>query len=200
MDRLKQAAESRTRDAQDQRARFEQRMLESGIDAVCETWNIKPGLKEMNLKESLNRVRQLLMDGEKVLAVTCGDAEDAAKTLFPTTAIVLTDSRLLVGAREYALSDLDELQGYTKLLKDRIEWGARRRKVAGMRNLPTGHGARFATAFAEAKAQSNTAEIPPQPAGPGSSVADELQKFASLRDAGVLSQEEFEAKKAQLLA
>ncbi len=43
-----------------------------------------------------------------------------------------------------------------------------------------------------------SAPAPPTPA-PASSVADELSKLAQLRDAGVLTPEEFEAQKAKLL-
>jgi hypothetical protein len=39
-----------------------------------------------------------------------------------------------------------------------------------------------------------------QVGGPGSGVADELSRLASLRDSGVLTAEEFETQKAKLLA
>jgi len=48
----------------------------------------------------------------------------------------------------------------------------------------------------------DTAAHPPAPSpiGPTLSVADELAKLAQLRDAGVLTEEEFSAQKARLLA
>jgi hypothetical protein len=46
--------------------------------------------------------------------------------------------------------------------------------------------------------QAISSRMPPGAPGPVS-VADEIQKFAQLRDNGVISPEEFEAKKAQLL-
>lgn len=42
-------------------------------------------------------------------------------------------------------------------------------------------------------------EAPTHSVAPADSVADELKKFAELRDAGVLSAEEFDAQKARLL-
>ena len=43
------------------------------------------------------------------------------------------------------------------------------------------------------------APAPPQPVAQPGSVADELKKLAELRDAGILSAEEFDAQKARLL-
>lgn len=42
-------------------------------------------------------------------------------------------------------------------------------------------------------------EAPPRTSPPASSIADELIKLAQLRDAGVLTSDEFEAQKAKLL-
>ncbi|XVV17108.1 SHOCT domain-containing protein [Actinoplanes sp. CA-131856] len=44
-----------------------------------------------------------------------------------------------------------------------------------------------------------SAPSPAAPSPPAMSIADELTKLAQLRDAGVLSQEEFDAQKAKLL-
>jgi hypothetical protein len=40
---------------------------------------------------------------------------------------------------------------------------------------------------------------PPPPAGPQPDLADQLRKLADLRDAGVLTEEEFAAQKTRLL-
>jgi hypothetical protein len=48
--------------------------------------------------------------------------------------------------------------------------------------------------------QRYAAAPPPPPAGGGTDVVAELQKLASLKDAGALSQAEFDAAKAKLLA
>jgi hypothetical protein len=51
------------------------------------------------------------------------------------------------------------------------------------------------------EALANTSSpAPPEPTQPVGSVADELAKLAALRDAGVLSGDEFDAQKAKLLA
>jgi len=52
---------------------------------------------------------------------------------------------------------------------------------------------------AEYEAQAAAAAPPPAPAG-GTDLVAELQKLSSLKDAGILSDEEFAAAKAKLLA
>lgn len=54
--------------------------------------------------------------------------------------------------------------------------------------------------FARLKASVDEARLAELPAaGPGQSDADELEKLAGLRDRGILTPEEFEAKKRQIL-
>ena len=48
--------------------------------------------------------------------------------------------------------------------------------------------------------QSQTAGPAPAPAGAGGGIASQLQELASMRASGILSDEEFEAAKAKLLA
>jgi hypothetical protein len=50
-----------------------------------------------------------------------------------------------------------------------------------------------------AAAQAGSAPAPPQPAASQDDYIEELQKLAGLRDAGIITAEEFEAKKQQLL-
>ena len=49
-------------------------------------------------------------------------------------------------------------------------------------------------------AQADAAAPAQTPASPSESVTDQLAKLGQLRDSGVLTQEEFESKKAELLA
>lgn len=202
-ERLKQAAESRTQSAAAARERFEQRIAQSGLDEVIADWGINPGLKNLGLKNALSELRKGILDGERVLAVTAGDW-DTIKALQPCLAIALTDQRLLVvgasgPAGEWGLESIDEVQGGTKLMRDWIEWGARRKQIRAVRNVPTGHGARFVAAFDAARSEFLARQQPSVPTQPQASVADELKKLAELRDAGVLTAEEFDARKAQLL-
>jgi hypothetical protein len=50
-----------------------------------------------------------------------------------------------------------------------------------------------------AAARAGSTPAPSQPAGGQGDYIDELQKLAGLRDAGIITTEEFEAKKQQLL-
>lgn len=59
--------------------------------------------------------------------------------------------------------------------------------------------AKLNTAASRATASAPT-PAPPSESSPSTSVADELKKLAELRDAGVLSPDEFEAQKARLLS
>ena len=69
-------------------------------------------------------------------------------------------------------------------------WAAQGRAApAYMADVPAGAGAPM------------TAEAPPPPApaAPAADPAEELRKYAELRDQGVITNEDFEAKKKQLL-
>jgi len=57
----------------------------------------------------------------------------------------------------------------------------------------------FVKVIRERMAVSHHHNQTPGPVTPPASVADELIKLASLRDAGVLTQEEFDAQKAKLI-
>jgi hypothetical protein len=80
--------------------------------------------------------------------------------------------------------------------------------AAGLRNALAGYVTAAITAQERASAIQRGPQIhdaaahrsAPSPIGPTLSVADELAKLAQLRDAGVLTEEEFSVQKARLLA
>jgi hypothetical protein len=80
---------------------------------------------------------------------------------------------------------------------------ARTAVVAGTATAVSGKVARSQQARYEAE-QGQAAPAPPAPAAPAPAAAAEdpilvIQKLAALRDQGILTEEEFTAKKAQLL-
>jgi len=79
---------------------------------------------------------------------------------------------------------------------------ARTAVVAGTATAVSGKVARGQQAKYEAQQQQQAAAAPP-PAAPAAEPAEDpilvIQKLAALRDQGILTEEEFTAKKAQLL-
>ncbi len=74
---------------------------------------------------------------------------------------------------------------------------ARTAVIAGTATAVSGHVARRQEArYAQPEAQAVQQPPPPAPVN----VADELKKFAALRDQGVLTEEEFAVQKARLLS
>jgi hypothetical protein len=71
--------------------------------------------------------------------------------------------------------------------------------VSTITHMMHGQGEALSRAFRQAKTQTAppSAQAPILAAAP--SDADELEKLASLRDRGILTNEEFQAKKAQIL-
>ncbi|MGD8487193.1 MAG: SHOCT domain-containing protein [Chloroflexota bacterium] len=75
--------------------------------------------------------------------------------------------------------------------------------IAGSRNAADQQAA-YDQGVADAQASAPPPPPPPAPAAPAQDPMDakiaELEKLGKLRDAGVLTEEEFEAQKAQILA
>ena len=74
---------------------------------------------------------------------------------------------------------------------------ARTAVIAGTATAVSGHVARRQDARHQQQA---AAQAAPQPPAAPVDVAEELQKFAALRDQGILTEEEFSAQKARLLS
>jgi hypothetical protein len=151
-------------------------------------------------KKSLSAASEALRDDEHVLAATTarrklGKAEDNG-------ALVVTDQRLLfVHARAFAAATeeipLTNISGLT----DRKGLGFGHIVVTGAGGI-TPHfsqisKSRIAPVMDAIRGHLARPSAPEQQRS--MSVADELRKLAELRDAGILTDNEFTAKKAQLL-
>ncbi len=93
--------------------------------------------------------------------------------------------------KEHTGVDPEELED-DEIAKAMNELGIEQQKVTDA-DVEEGSAAPEATAAPAAPA------APTAPAGGSSDYLEELQKLASLRDAGILTDEEFSAKKAQIL-
>lgn len=120
--------------------------------------------------------------------------------------VVLTDERLfffnqhLVGAavEEFPIDAITSIVASKGRTGESLQVTASG-NMAEIKGMMHGQGDALARAFREVRASSH--ETPPSPNIVQSVVtgADELAKFAALRDQGILSDEEFAAKKAQIL-
>lgn len=148
----------------------------------------------------LRHVRNFLTPTETVLELgqgMCGNDQGL---------VVLTDERLfffdrtLTGAtlQEFPLAAITSVTVNKKLTGEALAI-----TVAGststITHLMHGQGEALGRAFRQAKAASGSATSQAQSVVAASSDADELEKLASLRDRGILTEEEFQAKKAQIL-
>jgi hypothetical protein len=148
----------------------------------------------------LRHVRNLLTPTETVLELgqgTWGNDQGL---------VVLSDERLfffdktLTGAtiREFPLSAIASVTVSTKLSGETLAVAVAG-SVTTIKQMTHGQGDALSRAFRQAKAASASAAAHAPAVIAGTSDADELGKLADLRDRGVLTDGEFQAKKAQIL-
>lgn len=164
----------------------------NGIAEAAERMSLQIGVKR-----AIKNLSKRLLPGEVVEHMTSGSYARG------TGLVVLTNQRFLVIRDDFA--------------KEKVE-DARRADVVGV-ELSSGtlggltvstaadkitvralqeFGEEIATALRQGRAPADAAP-PPAPGVPGADVPPLLQKLAALRDAGVLTEEEFAAKKEELL-
>jgi hypothetical protein len=154
----------------------------------------------------------VLMPDEDVIDLTTGVAEVermGSKTKRRAT-ILVTDRRVIIYSKklggydtqDYAyglLTGVDHKVGFTaghiNLRASGDSADVQQVQKADVERISQTIRQRMALAHAPV----SQAPMPPQNVAVGPSVADELRKLAQLRDAGVLSDEEFSAQKAKLL-
>ncbi len=115
---------------------------------------------------------------------------------------ILVGGLVAFGAYKMSTKDADRVKEHTgvdpeeleddELAKAMGELGIEQQKV-------TDADVEEGSAAPEAAAPAAASPAAPAPAGGADDYLEELQKLASLRDAGILTDEEFAAKKAQIL-
>jgi hypothetical protein len=158
----------------------------------------------MSASKHLEKISAALLDGERVQASVEGTITTTPTSTSGTVrgVLALTDRRFLFsgkawgasGSRTFPLSTVTSIDLHKNLM------------LAYVQVTLAGGSERFLVRYKDAEpfiqvAHRVLAELQSAPAAPAAvSVADELAKFAVLHSQGVLSDDEFSAKKAELLA
>ena len=171
---------------------FDDRGIQQAIDRLGKASRIF-GRKEVR------HLRHLIRAGEKIAALGQGTYEKKQGI------VALTDQRLFffeksIGSEsleEFGCASISSLEVGKKVTGERlvIHSSGNRAEITHMMH---GQADELARSFRALKSQLDTS--PPTPAsGAEPDVLDQIRKLGDLRDAGVLTTEEFDAKKASLL-
>lgn len=109
---------------------------------------------------------------------------------------MLVGGLVAFGAHKMSQKDADRIEQHTGVNPEELEDAELEQ---AMRDLGIDDQKVTEEDLAQAGASSAPPAEAPAPAGGGSGYMAELEKLASLRDAGILTDEEFNAKKAQIL-
>jgi hypothetical protein len=165
-------------------------------------------LKESKRAQIIADLQPVLMDGEALIDVTTGLAEVTRlgrKTERRGT-IFITDRRVGVFTKKIGGHDMLDFQ-YGLLTsieyKKGVTFGEISLLAAGDRTrfhmIPKNLVEELVKIIRERMALSHHHSQSPAQVSPLASTADELMKLVTLRDAGVLTREEFDAQKAKIL-
>lgn len=165
-------------------------------------------LKDSKREQITADLQPVLMDGEQLIEVTTG-AADVIRLGQPTErrgTFFITDRRVGMFTKKLGGHDMLDFS-YTLLTsieyKKGFTFGEITLLAAGDQTrfhmIPKDLVENLVKVIREQMAASSKPAQSSTQAAPGASVADELLKFASLRDSGILTQEEFEAQKAKLI-
>lgn len=167
------------------------------MDTIQETIKLAGLGRRKAMRKQIELFENNLLDGEKLLGV-------GASSPNPVEQIYVTNKRIIVHKikgifknekLEIPLSSISSINTTVKLIHAEIKILASNNK-ASVEKLPI-HIAEELKALIDsllhsAGSQKNSAEA-------SVDVADQIKKLADLRDAGILTEEEFNAKKKQLL-
>jgi hypothetical protein len=163
---------------------------------------------EKQMKQ-IDRAAEVLQADEQVFDVTTG-AIEVTRMGEKTTrngAVLVTDRRVILYTKKLGGYEMnDHVYGLLTALdyKKGMMFGSVTLSAAGDRThvsqIPKEDVERIAKAIRERMASTVQAGGPTAaPAAPAASAADEIRKLAELRDVGVLTEDEFNIKKQQLL-
>jgi hypothetical protein len=166
-------------------------------------------LKDSKRDQITADLQPVLMDGEQLIDVTTG-AADVMRLGQPTErrgTLFITDRRVGLFTKKLGGHDmLDFSYGLLTSIeyKKGFSYGEITLLAAGDQTrfhmIPKDLVENLAKIIRERMvASTQPSQAAPQ-TGSGPSVADELLKLASLRDSGILTQDEFDAQKAKLIA
>jgi hypothetical protein len=166
-------------------------------------------LKDSKRDQITADLQPVLMDGEQLIDVTTG-AADVTRLGQPTErrgTLFITDRRVGLFTKKLGGHDmLDFSYGLLTSIeyKKGFSYGEITLLAAGDQTrfhmIPKDLVENLAKIIRERMVASTQPSQAAIQTGSGPSVADELLKLASLRDSGILTQEEFDAQKAKLIA
>jgi hypothetical protein len=158
---------------------------------------------KMGVRKELKRLPHHLNDGEQVINLSSG-MYDGKQGL-----IVLTDQRVIFTSEGVGSSRLEDFP-YSRISSVQTSTGM---TFGELTIYVSGNKAQIKQLIKDRAPEigdyirgriSDSAGAPPQvaatpPPAPSSDPTDELRKFAALRDEGIISEDEFQAKKRQVL-
>ncbi|MGC1238609.1 MAG: PH domain-containing protein [Acidimicrobiales bacterium] len=166
-------------------------------------------LKDSKRDQITADLQPVLMDGEQLIDVTTG-AADVMRLGQPTErrgTLFITDRRVGLFTKKLGGHDmLDFSYGLLTSIeyKKGFSYGEITLLAAGDQTrfhmIPKDLVENLAKIIRERMVASTQPSQAVTQSGSGASVADELLKLASLRDSGILTQDEFDAQKAKLIA
>jgi hypothetical protein len=160
-------------------------------------------------QKQIDRASEVLQANEEVLDVTTGliEVTRMGEKTSRNGAVLVTDRRVILYTKKLGGYEMnDHVYGLLTALdyKKGMMFGSVTLSAAGDRThvsqVPKEDVERIAKAIREQMASATQAgAAAAAPAAPAASMADEIRKLAELRDVGVLTEDEFNAKKRQLL-
>lgn len=153
-------------------------------------------------KKELAHLPEVLIDGEQVLAFTSGLMDNNTWLIALTDQrMILLDKGLLYGLKQTEFW-LDKV--YAVTCKTGLIFGTLEVQVSSdnkvIKNVPKKAAAAFAAKAREAMEAARRASTAEAKTEPEDDVVSKLERLAALKERGVLSEEEFQAQKAKLLA
>ena len=167
------------------------------MDTIQETIRLAGFGRRKAMKKQIELFENSLLDGEKLLGV-------GASSPNPVEQIYVTNKRIIVHKIEglfknerieIPLSSISSINTTVKLINAEIKILASNNK-ASVEKLPVDIAQELKTLI---DSLLHSASSKKEVAENTSDVADQIKKLADLRDAGILTEEEFNAKKQQLL-
>lgn len=155
-------------------------------------------------KKELNHLPEILLDGEQVISFTSGlmDGNTWLITLTDKRVIFL-DKGILFGLKQ-AIIDLDKVNavsGETGLLLGSIsiQDGATTRTIKNVQKKTVVNFTNKIRDAIEARKNHGVTQPHSSKSSDNNDLISQLERLASLKDKGILSQDEFEQQKAKLL-
>jgi len=168
-------------------------------------------IHRFGVRKELKTLPGLLLDGEEVLNLASGRYDNRQGLIVVTDRRVMFVEKGMVRSRleDFPYGRVSSVQSQTSMMSGKLQIFASGNKAVIDNVMPKDRATeigdyvrhRLAEPHGAAATPASAAPAPPVAPGAGQpDITDQLKKLGELRDAGVLTTEEFETKKAELLA